>query len=768
MAKHNLSYHTTLSSYFQSKPLYLDEPTQKKPNVRKLMEQPWQQTKGEMWDEVTKTLSDILFLCARTTFCDIWQLLDDYSVLSFNSESEVLKYYTFIAKHAQTLSKHDGQLIALLQHEGFLQAKEQIELIQYKYKNAWLRTNQLRIDFSIKNDKNTISLETISSWKFEISRAVCFAVKAQIAFHLIRLGEVGIIDIIKSCPFDQRISIRKLGTLALFSSEDGKYLIIAYENGEADIIELEWNCLGLVKQYFKVTIKYKLPVFEDPFFYWDLYEIVYQDWNGAIILMNIISGEMECLFSFNNLDSEWELRQALKLGDEIVFACSTESSTQVLHFADRKTHQIFKVDNADTISMCACGLTIVAISFSNREIRLFEITQILNEFSYFKIMEIPTKIIYDGKGLIIVTDLGTYYYWNFKENINSEIIVKSQINMVQYRQIAFADNQTILSINQTESSVLKMSNGAEHNSYSVIALFSSSLHDYAVVNKEEEIILLNLNEKSEIKLINIKKSFKKFSIDGSENLLCVCNNGTGFILNLVSGLHISFKNIPETLAISTVVGDTSNGFWIADHIGDIYNIDKNGLVKRVWVSNFVKSHVQEIICTEKYLCWRGWVNENTNAEESRPETLIFFEINNGKQLIHIGKRIFRKSDGFIETMAYNNHQDSLMLVLSNSKRYTRGICFGTIEDFITYKEYHYPISYVKSYVQAASYSDPCNFFLLTLDGSIFSINNKKVMHKTVLSPYLPFSKMSNSIRSDEKICCSDTESNIYYCSIENK
>jgi hypothetical protein len=41
-------YHTPLASYFQKKPLYLDEPTQKKPNVRKLMEQAWQQTKGEM------------------------------------------------------------------------------------------------------------------------------------------------------------------------------------------------------------------------------------------------------------------------------------------------------------------------------------------------------------------------------------------------------------------------------------------------------------------------------------------------------------------------------------------------------------------------------------------------------------------------------------------------------------------------------------------------------------------------------------------------
>jgi len=45
-------YHLTIAEYFHSRSLYLDEPTRKKPNTRKLVEQPWQQTKGEMWDEV--------------------------------------------------------------------------------------------------------------------------------------------------------------------------------------------------------------------------------------------------------------------------------------------------------------------------------------------------------------------------------------------------------------------------------------------------------------------------------------------------------------------------------------------------------------------------------------------------------------------------------------------------------------------------------------------------------------------------------------------
>jgi hypothetical protein len=41
-------YHTTLASYFASNPFYLFSPTQKQPSTRKLVEQPWQRTEGEL------------------------------------------------------------------------------------------------------------------------------------------------------------------------------------------------------------------------------------------------------------------------------------------------------------------------------------------------------------------------------------------------------------------------------------------------------------------------------------------------------------------------------------------------------------------------------------------------------------------------------------------------------------------------------------------------------------------------------------------------
>jgi WD40 repeat protein len=75
----NTKYHKTLASYFQSKPLYLDEYTQKKPNTRKLVEQPWQQTKAKMWDEATNTVCNLEFIQAKAAAEKAYELIREFN-----------------------------------------------------------------------------------------------------------------------------------------------------------------------------------------------------------------------------------------------------------------------------------------------------------------------------------------------------------------------------------------------------------------------------------------------------------------------------------------------------------------------------------------------------------------------------------------------------------------------------------------------------------------------------------------------------------------
>jgi hypothetical protein len=79
MSLNAIKYHTTLAEYFTSQPLYLDE-EKEKPNTRKLVEQPWQQTKAEMWDDVIVTLCDLLLIEAKCKAGMVYELGSDYNL----------------------------------------------------------------------------------------------------------------------------------------------------------------------------------------------------------------------------------------------------------------------------------------------------------------------------------------------------------------------------------------------------------------------------------------------------------------------------------------------------------------------------------------------------------------------------------------------------------------------------------------------------------------------------------------------------------------
>jgi WD40 repeat protein len=73
-----ITYHQKLASFFSGKTLYLDEPINHIPNTRKLVEQPFQQTKGEKWDTLGVTLTSLLFIEAKCAAGMTYNLITDF------------------------------------------------------------------------------------------------------------------------------------------------------------------------------------------------------------------------------------------------------------------------------------------------------------------------------------------------------------------------------------------------------------------------------------------------------------------------------------------------------------------------------------------------------------------------------------------------------------------------------------------------------------------------------------------------------------------
>jgi WD40 repeat protein len=77
MITRNIHYNLKLANYFKEQILFFDDDLKKKPNIRKCMELPLQQTRGEQWDDVTDTLCNLDFIQAKAVAKKTYDLVQD-------------------------------------------------------------------------------------------------------------------------------------------------------------------------------------------------------------------------------------------------------------------------------------------------------------------------------------------------------------------------------------------------------------------------------------------------------------------------------------------------------------------------------------------------------------------------------------------------------------------------------------------------------------------------------------------------------------------
>ena len=149
MNPNSIHYHSILADYFSGKPLYLDEPTQMKPGTRKLVELSFQQTKAEMWDEVTDTLCDLEFIQAKAVAKMTYDLVNDFNAvlqeIPYNAEN-ILEENERQAR----MYKYTRDLIAYAKGEiKVLEMPETVPLWSEEKTNAEIermKTNPIELD----------------------------------------------------------------------------------------------------------------------------------------------------------------------------------------------------------------------------------------------------------------------------------------------------------------------------------------------------------------------------------------------------------------------------------------------------------------------------------------------------------------------------------------------------------------------------------------------------------------------------------------------
>ena len=161
-------YHSVIAGYFIARPHFFDGDQQKQPNVRKLVEQPFQQTKAQLWDEVTNTLCNLEFIQAKATAQMTFEIVKDINTAlleipdnDIENRKELLRQ-TRLKEYAKHLISYArGEISELNSPECTPIWSEE----KFKTEIERVKTNPTRLD-RIKDFKNFLGQEAANLQKY--------------------------------------------------------------------------------------------------------------------------------------------------------------------------------------------------------------------------------------------------------------------------------------------------------------------------------------------------------------------------------------------------------------------------------------------------------------------------------------------------------------------------------------------------------------------------------------------------------------------------
>jgi WD40 repeat protein len=164
MQQRGTIYHRILANYFPSQPLFFDGDLQKKPHIRKCVEQPFQQIKAQLWDEVTDTLCNLDFIQAKAVAKMTYDLVKNYNdvleVIPDNSENIKQEKVRQVR-----MEKYTNDLIAC--------AKGEIKIDELEIPESITLWSQEKIDEEIERMKtNPTRLDRLIDFKNSLGQEV--------------------------------------------------------------------------------------------------------------------------------------------------------------------------------------------------------------------------------------------------------------------------------------------------------------------------------------------------------------------------------------------------------------------------------------------------------------------------------------------------------------------------------------------------------------------------------------------------------------------
>lgn len=760
-----LTAHKELAAYFRRKADPATCGFWNCAHSRGLGELPYHLEKGRFTGECEQILTALDFLDAKIRAGLVYDLLADYSLLSLSANQVVSKWRNFLQKHLSRLNAHPEMLVAVVNHEGFAEARTQVAGIGSD--RLWLRTSPEPMPSTTTPIGEALSSQVIGQFDFSKPRACAIAPERSLAFCFERLGNVRIIDLKEFRETEMILPIERSRPLVFACAPDASSLVVFCDTGKADVYQCICEQNGWPHQITHMArFSYYLPEFEDPVVVWHEGSYWFQSESGALAHLSI--NDLRVIEAPMPVEHGSEMTAIVFIGDEPVVALRQGSDSVITGPGISP----LRIERAGASTACACGDDAIAVAFSNGSLTVYKVAETLSVVAQLSSRMVCGALGWDGFRLLWLDDMHGFYAWDpqkpgpVRVQDNQEVF-PLLLHAIPREWLAQQAGSVLLATTQGVTAFSVTGGGVETDGRLQKVIGGPVWR--AVRQRDRSQWLLERDPLQETLLDDNMMGRLYCGLDGSGKLYVVRHDAPGSIIDLSSRQSIEWKNCP--LGINSVIGDDRDGCWLADRLGQIHFVDANGHCTHAAKMELHGVHGANLVSCGDHLVWVGFSGcffPGSGNEAAR--TFVFFKKLDGdtRRLEQIGCQQRHPREGLCVAICYDDNAQRLVTLWEKEsiERGLRYLRIAPVEDYIDWRFRETEVTGLNAYsfLQAEISADGRWMGIVNYAGELSCLSLENSSVRAVLAASSPFTAVAKG-PSGSEFWLVEAHTRIYKCAL---
>lgn len=656
--------HLHLADYFRNR-ARPEGQNQWRQDARSLSELPYHLANADKKKELQELFTRLAYLAARVRTGQIYEQISDYSYLADPSQMTVSAWRDLLQKHAQRFVAHPDMLVALVNHEGFQEARKQIEDISWNA--AWIRTTPEELPPSEIEESQRLGVQVLKKLEFDWGKVSAIATLPDVAFCFEKLGLMRIYDLKTMRQTEITFAIRRDRPLVITCAPDAGSVTIFYESGKAELYQCTLSANGLPSDVKLITeFDFCLPESEDPVVVWHAKAFWFQ--GTATSLMSIScdppstpkqeikleqSGELAGLY-FNERYTLIALRQGL---DTLLVIPRGQSQ---------------RLSAAHLTSICPCGESIFAAAFTDGNLIIYEVGDCIAKKREIQVGLVRGTLGWDGSCLIWMGEKNDFCTWNMESDSpvliqDNEEIFPSNLHVVPHQWFCQAEDSILLGASHRFISFRILSGENARNGRLEEVFGGSAWH--ARIKHDRDHWLASQQPFRQILLQQEVMGRLYCAEDGKGQFFTVDSFGNGSRFDLQTLQPEPIKTNVVGFNVNISEGEEEGGCWYSDRDGEIHFVDSDGRVSRVTRVDLQDIHGSYLKSCGKYLVWIGYSGKffpETGLEPARTFIVYKKKMGNPPSLEKIGEQFLHPREGQCVSFCYDESHAKVVSLWTKS------------------------------------------------------------------------------------------------------